>query len=249
MNQFLIIMAIALGLGLVAIIAFIVMAVKRASEQKAAQRARALETLGLQPLEKEARSEALAWVSALKKLSGGAKNIVHAWSGESGGRTIEWVQHRYVVSTGQTTVVVQHRIVALSVPETWPGVHLAEENIFTRIGSAIVGEDLQLEDEAFNKRWRIRTDDEAFTMLLLAPDLQQSLRQAPRGQQWIIASGRLILMEKGEVRPEDVPRMTELLLEFQRLIPPELDSWQPDDAVRFDVEDVDDVLRVDDDER
>ncbi|MFG0253239.1 MAG: hypothetical protein ACF8NJ_10235 [Phycisphaerales bacterium JB038] len=249
MTQFIIIMAVALGLGVVAIIVCLVVAVKRASERKAAERDRALEAQGLQQLDEETIPGALAWVGSLKKLSGGVKNITRAWSGEWEGRPVECVQHRYVVSTGQTTAVIQHRLAALPVPTIWPDLQLGEENIFTRIGSAIAGEDLQLEDEAFNKRWRIRTKDEAFTILLLSPELQQHLRQAPRGQQWFIIDGRLILMESGEYRPDDPPRMLKLLLEFHALIPSELEYWQPEVASRAEEETVDDVLRIDDDER
>ncbi len=238
MTQLLIVIVIALVLGVLGIIAFIVMLARNAAEQRQQELDRAMREHGLNTLEKEAFTERLAWIEGLSRLNGGTRNVKMAWRGDWSGHPVECVHHRYVVSTGQTTSVVQHRLVATPVPANWPYLQLGEENIFTRIGSALGGEDIQVEDEAFNKRWRIRTEDEAFAIVLLVPELQHLLRDAPRGQQWFISNGRLVLLERGEFKPEATQRLLDLLVEFRRGIPEELESWQPSDAGRFDVSDV-----------
>jgi hypothetical protein len=246
MTHLVIFLVVALALGALGLITFIVMMTRNASRQREEQLDRAMRQHGLVSLEKEAFPDRLDWLDGVGKLNGGPRNVKRAWRGDYKNRPVECVHHRYVISTGQTTSTVQHRVVATPIPEAWPYLQLGEENIFTRIGSALGGEDIQVEDEQFNKRWRIRTEDEAFAVVLLVPPLQQLLRDAPRGQQWFITNGRLILLEKGDFKAEETERLLSLLMDFRERIPEELDSWEPSDASKFDVSD---VLKADDDER
>ncbi|MCK4872962.1 MAG: hypothetical protein KAS72_09575 [Phycisphaerales bacterium] len=217
---------VAVGIIVAVLVTLAVVASKRLAEKRRAEMDAAMRDAGFETITDPEQSPRLDWVGSIKGLSGGTRNITNAWAGLVDDRDIELVQHRYVISTGQTTQVILHRIAAAPMPAHWPIVRLSAENVFTKLGAAFGLRDVQVEDEKFNQRWRIKTDDAEFAQLLLGQSVQAILRDAQPGQSWMVTAGRLIVIERGRFEAAHLPRMTEMLVRVADAIPPELAAWE-----------------------
>lgn len=199
------------------------------------QRHRRVERERLAAIEREATMVGLRSISKpgevikpFKLLPGGAKGIQRAYAGDIDGHRICLIEHRYVVSTGQTTVTVYHEAAVTSVPPQWPKLALKPENVLTRLGGRFGFRGVELENERFNERWRVVTRDRAFAELLLTPDVQAILVDQPRGRIWKLDKGHFGVMEKKSLRAADVSALVTDLVRVMDAIPPELDAWTPE---------------------
>jgi hypothetical protein len=174
-----------------------------------------------------AKGAAFGSISHLPNLRSGSRGISWHAAGQSAGRPIEIVEHRYVVQAGKSTHVVVHTVFSTPCPHTWPGLSLTPENFFHRIGEVFGIKDIRLEDETFNRRWRVKGDDESFAALVLVPEVQQWLASAPGRESWVIGKGRVCLLRHGRVKPADVKATAARVAQLVDQIPPELAAWAP----------------------
>lgn len=216
--------------GMVFLIVGIVKASKQAARKNAAAVGKFCAEQGLlyQPMSKhDNRDAAFASFKHLDQLRTGSKGLVWIATDPSGKKPLTLLQHRYVVSTGQTTVQIVHTIAALPCPPAWPPIKLASEHLGHRIAGVFGKGDLKLESEEFNKRWFVKTDDEDFATLLLGPEMQTWLLDTPKWATFQIEHGQLVCAAKKALKPEELPRLAELCQGFADLIVPELRMWIP----------------------
>jgi hypothetical protein len=83
---------------------------------------------------------------------------------------------------------------------------------------------LLLEDEAFNDRFRVTTDDEDFALTLLDPEMQRYMTEKTNVT-WHLHPGRAALIYSGAMRPERLEMACERLRGFWERVPPELEGW------------------------
>jgi hypothetical protein len=158
----------------------------------------------------------------------GNRGVKLWFGGELDGRRVDLIEHQYVVSTGKSTHVVTHTAAATPAPEAWPRLSLSSRNALTSWWASVRGNDFKVENEAFNSRWIVKTDDAGFALLFLTPEVQEFLAAAPSAESWHVAGGSLCWMVKRRLKPRDLPRPMQRVLELRAVLPPELDVWAPD---------------------
>jgi hypothetical protein len=103
--------------------------------------------------------------------------------GTPGGRPVLAFDYSYETtsSNGKTTQTQTHRfaICAMALPAPVPGLQLTGENALTRLGSTLGLRDLDLESEAFNRRYRVAADDPRFAYDVLHPRTIEALLARP----------------------------------------------------------------------
>jgi type II secretory pathway pseudopilin PulG len=79
-------------------------------------------------------------------------------------------------SKGNTTTSTYHYAVcALAMPCPLPALHVAKEGVFARLGTMLGMQDIELESEEFNRRFRVRCPDPKLATDVLTPRTMQLL--------------------------------------------------------------------------
>ncbi len=84
-------------------------------------------------------------------------------------------------SDGESSNTTTHRyaVCVLALPGYLPHLELSPENLMTRVGNTILGHDIELESEDFNRRYRVRADNPKFAYDVLNPRTMQALLAKP----------------------------------------------------------------------
>ena len=69
----------------------------------------------------------------------------------------------------------RYAICALTASAYFPRLEVTPATVLTRIGNALTGDDIELESEAFNRRFRVRCPDPRFASDVLTPRTMQAL--------------------------------------------------------------------------
>lgn len=128
-------------------------------------------------------------MTSLEFLRHGARGMKWHARGQSLGRDVVVIEHSYTTGSGKNKRTVNNTAAALlgRSGAGWPLLSLTGESIFHRIGEKFGGiRDVQLEDERFNRRWRIKCNDEDFALAMLNPEVQQLLADADRREWWAV---------------------------------------------------------------
>jgi hypothetical protein len=144
--------------------------------------------------------------------------------GELDGREITCFQHLYVVSTGQTTVPVQNTVIVAAAPQ-WPTVTIRPRGalgaMFLRVGLA---RGMRLEDDSFNRAFKVSADNEDFALTLISPEMQRFLLEKP-ALVWRVNPGHVAMIYRGQLRFDRLDGSLERMRSFWSLVPPELTAW------------------------
>ena len=151
-------------------------------------------------------------------------SIRHVYEGSLEGRPIEVFQSSYMVSTGQAMVQVSHTIYAVKIPD-WPATQIAARNWFGRLFRKLARPTgLELDDPEFNRRFRLKTDDEDFAIALLSPEMQ-AFMLSKTSVKWRITPGRLCMIYNGALNVDRMEASLQRLQRFWELVPAELEAW------------------------
>lgn len=216
----------ALGLaGLVAV----VMAVSGYTAARRLRIGAALEARGLSVQfrpDKRQRAGCFARFAHLTSLRRGERGVRMWAGGEVDGRHVDLIEHAYVVSTGKSSHTVYHCAAATACPAAWPSLTLSPGNVVTSWWASLRGQDMTLENEAFNERWIVKAESEDFALLVLTPRVQEFLAHGPSGESWQIGDGAVCWVRRRQVKPETVCEPLDRLMGLMALIPPELEHWE-----------------------
>ncbi len=151
-------------------------------------------------------------------------SIRHVCEGSLDGRPIEVFQSSYMVSTGQSMVQISHAIYAVEAPD-WPATQIAARNWFGRLFRKLgAPRGLELDDPEFNRRFRLKTDDEDFAIALLSPEMQ-AFMLSKTSARWRITPGRLCMIYNGTRNADRMEASLQRLQRFWELVPTELEAW------------------------
>ncbi len=218
------ILAVLVAAVLAAVLAAAVWAVRsqRGKNGKTASRELDAQQLGLTYRgkgDKEFRAR-FAFLAAVPR----GASIRNVYEGSLDGRPIEVFQSSYMVSTGQTMIQVSHTIYAVEAP-AWPATQIAARNWFGRLFRKLgrpTG--LELDDPEFNRRFRLKTDDEDFAIALLSPEMQ-AFMLSKTSVKWRITPGRLCMIYSGTLKASRMEASLQRLQRFWELVPTELEAW------------------------
>lgn len=160
---------------------------------------------------KDLRGELFQPFESITHFRHGAKGLRWIATGRLGDRNVVVVEHSYTVSTGKSNKTIVNACVAAVGGVSWPLLSLAAESFFDRIGEKLGAKpDLKLEDERFNKRWRVRCSDDGFALAVLSPEVQQAIGDGPPAEWWCFGGPRG-LVGVGRRRSVDAAKLDEML--------------------------------------
>lgn len=115
---------------------------------------------------------------------GSRRKAKHVLRGAWGGRSFlafDYSYETYSTDANGNRSTQTHRfaVCALALPAAVPELELTGENALTRIGGALGLPDLELESEAFNRRYRVCADDPRFAYDVLHPRTIEALLARP----------------------------------------------------------------------
>lgn len=160
--------------GLVGSIVVLVVAAERKRKRELFDRLRAHGFAVVEKVPAEDREAAFAPFAAIAPLRHGAKGVRWSASGRVEGREVRIIEHVYLIHTGKSSTAVTNVCIAAVGGSPWPLLTLTGESVLNRVGEKLgLGADVKLEDEGFNRRWRIRCDDGGFALAMLGPEVQR----------------------------------------------------------------------------
>lgn len=140
------------------------------------------------------------------------------------------LEHVHSTGTGKNRTTVYNSVVAVACPMNWARVSLTPESLFTRLGKHLGLKDLDLENAAFNRRWRVQAEDENFALAVLGPGVQEVLAAHPAPttgklwsqETWRIGRGCVAVLLQRSVRVEELPAMADRLISVLQAMDPAL---------------------------
>jgi hypothetical protein len=142
----------------------------------------------------------------------------HVLAGQYGGRPSTVFEFEYVTystdSEGRRQRHVHHNAVtALGLPRVLPWVQVKREGLLHKIGHALGFDDIELESEDFNRRFRVTAQDRKLACDVLHPRMMELLLQAD-APAWRIENGALLCWADGKLDPTLIQPM----LDFGALV-------------------------------
>lgn len=170
--------------------------------------AAALEQRGFRVVMKPEDGEKLtifAALSQIRALKHGHSGVRWFALGRLDGREAIICEHSYTTGSGKNRTTHVNTVVAVPAPQVWQPFTLTSESFLHRIGEMLgFKKDLQLENEQFNKRWRILCDSEEIALVVLTPEVQAMLMDARKLEWWCIGGGRIACGIGSSLREKDL---------------------------------------------
>jgi hypothetical protein len=141
-----------------------------------------------------------------------AKNVV---TGEVKGRPMIAFDYSYKTDStdskgNRTTSTHPFAIYALGMPCALPELHLAPESVFGRLGTALGVQDIELESEDFNRKYRVRCPDPKLATDVLTPRTMEMLIAAPK-MRFRFAGSDVVCFEGGCISAAEIINRTTAL--------------------------------------
>lgn len=185
----------------------------------------AAESLGFSYAKKAPKRAHKPFAKGSGAMSGGT--VRHYIEGSIEGRALRIGQHEYMLSTGSAVIPIMTTAYLLDAPQ-WPLVKIRRRQLLCRILRALGRRArIELENEQFNKQFRVECRDEAFAITLLTPDAQTLLLEKP-SIKWIIGAGRIAMVYSGKLRADRMRYSLDRMRRFALAIPEELWDWTPE---------------------
>jgi Protein of unknown function (DUF3137) len=147
-------------------------------------------------LEVEMRSTSLFGIAVFAFVAVGVFYTYQTHSTDSNGR--------------RTTHTNRFSVCSVAMPMALPEMIVTREGLFGRLATALGRQDIELESEAFNRRYRVRSGDPKFATDVLNPRTMQALLDAD-AVAWRIDGRDILSWHSGHYAPEEIePRLAAL---------------------------------------
>jgi len=158
-------------------------------------------------------------------LSRGTENVV--WNDDDGddARAFDyWFEERR--SEDSVTVTLRFSCALVALPFACRRLEVAPHGIADDVRELIEGDDLELELEAFNRRFDVRADDRRFAVAFLDQRMMRALMALPEGISMLVNEDRM-LMIASLLPPAEVLLLLEAARAVRRSVPPVVASLYP----------------------
>ena len=125
--------------------------------------------------------------------AGSAINFIE---GQVAGRQVRVFDHRYVVSTGKSSHVVYHGVVAVSFSAQTPSFELRPHRFWDKVNAMFGKRDIELGYTDLDEMFYISADDERFIQTLIDPQTELRLRDQPKTRMACQDSNTVMLQRK-----------------------------------------------------
>jgi hypothetical protein len=146
---------------------------------------------------------------------GDNRRATNAVTGRHGDRPFVAFDYSYETHStdskgNRTTQTHRYVVTAVQLLAWLPTLQVTPESIFSRIGNVLGFDDIELESEDFNRRFRVHAQDRKFACDVLNPRTMEALLRAP-DLGWRIEGVDILTWDDGRLVPSTVPRMTAIL--------------------------------------
>lgn len=144
-------------------------------------------------------------------------------TGQADGISFELFTYHYEITrhTGKTSHTDHHwhRVCSIEMPLEAPDLLIKDEHVGHKLWDAVGGEDIDLESDAFSRRYWVQCEDRKFAYDVLHTGMMDWLLERS-GWVWQWDGDRLVVYdEDGKMHPEDCDRFLELALGFRERLP------------------------------
>jgi len=138
-----------------------------------------------------------------------AHNVVVGRMGEQPFAAFDYSFETHSTDSKGNTTTTTHRyaVASFQLPTALPRLQVTPEGLFGRIGNALGLDDIELESEDFNRRFRVHSDDRKFACDVLSPRTMQALLTRPDAR-WRIEGVDILTWRDGRITPDVVASMT-----------------------------------------
>ncbi|MBY0312222.1 MAG: hypothetical protein K2W85_09140 [Phycisphaerales bacterium] len=224
---------IVIGTIIIGVIFLVIFAYKAEKARIAAMRA-SFESLGFTFAEKVPLAGVAELLATLPTLRNGVTGLIwNATAAPSNGMPTILLEHRFTTGTGKSTQVHYHTIATTVCPTDWHRFTLTPENFFQRLGDSWgLTKDTDLENPAFNAKWRLKCEhDDSTALVILTPEVQAALQDAPPHEWWSIGNGTIACCWKKGTKPAEIDALLQRLATLVQTLSPEVRELL-DDAAR-----------------
>lgn len=143
---------------------------------------------------------------------GSARRATEVLSGPVGGSHAVSFRYQYTTGSGKNRTRHTRHVVAVFLPRLLPVLELTPDGLAAKIVKAFGGQDIRFESEAFNRAWRVTSDDPRFAHDVVTPRTMERLMLPDVADTCIRFAGDAVLTwSTGRPRVETiVPRATVL---------------------------------------
>lgn len=184
--------------GLVVLMVWLVRRARRRERQRLARVAAWAAGAGFQPLRATVGNR---WLSLLP---GDRGRVTLVLAGAHKGRPTEIGEYQYTVSTGKSSHTYHYVVVAARVHGQYPYVGVAERGIGSSLWRSLTGPGgTEIGQQAFDTRFRVRTDVPALGRRLLCPELVSAMlsNMVPA---WMLYGPELLALYHGRIAPDTI---------------------------------------------
>ena len=138
-----------------------------------------------------------------------ARNVVTGTIGDKPFAAFDYSYETHSTDSKGNRTTTTHRYVvcSLQLPTHLPMLQVTPEGFFTRIGNVLGLDDIELESEDFNRRFRVHANDRKFASDVLSPRTMQALLDRP-DLSWRIQGVDILSWEDGRLSPLGAVAMT-----------------------------------------
>lgn len=127
----------------------------------------------------------------------------HVMTGTHNGRPLVVFEHKWVTGSGDDRKTHYAMVTALQLPRTLPQLTVTREGVFGSLARAIGIKDIELESDAFNREYKVKSENRRFAYDVLHPRFMQWLLDTDAGG-FTISSGYLVVATGGRLQMEQV---------------------------------------------
>lgn len=143
-------------------------------------------------------------------------------SGRLGNTPFEIFHYHYEITSGsgkhRSTTHYWFKICTLEMPIDAPGLVIKDEHLGHKLFDAVGGEDIDMEHDAFSRKFWVKCEDRKFAYdVLHAPMIEFLLPM--EGWSWEWRERTLMLTEEGKFEPERCDELLELVSGFRERLP------------------------------
>lgn len=152
---------------------------------------------------------------------------VTVFSKAYGAHTVE----SYMLESGQKNSGLAAHVVQIRLPGQHAWMQVRDDTVPDEVAAAAGGQDLAMESEAFNRRFRVRSDDPRHATDVLAPLMMAHLLDQTWPEpvhSWSIDGGALLWWRDGLIDFEVIPAVADFLVGVVEHLPAYLLDAQPD---------------------
>lgn len=106
---------------------------------------------------------------------GSARKATEVLSGPVGGRHAVSFKYQYTTGSGKNRTRHTRHVVAVFLPRLLPVLELTPDGVGAKIVKAFGGQDIRFESEAFNRTWRVTSEDPRFAHDVINPRTMERL--------------------------------------------------------------------------